>query len=157
MYLPLCWSVLDFWKINLEKSSLTKWIFSLFRLYITPNVLHSVIWMEIFFFVAYIQECRLFYYYYFWLWRLRSHPTITQHVWNVAQWARGTKKSGKKWVQVAFTNRELHLLLESRWSLQFFIALQFFAYIQGSICAQGRRLSTVDWVLLFNGNKLQYP
>ena len=26
-----CWSVLDFWKINLEKTSLTNWIFSLFR------------------------------------------------------------------------------------------------------------------------------
>ena len=26
-----CWSVLDFWKINLKKSSLTNWIFSLFR------------------------------------------------------------------------------------------------------------------------------
>ena len=26
-----CWSALDFWKINLEKSSLTNWIFSLFR------------------------------------------------------------------------------------------------------------------------------
>ena len=25
------WSVLDFWKINLEKSSLTNWIFSLFQ------------------------------------------------------------------------------------------------------------------------------
>ena len=26
-----CWAVLDFWKINLEKSSLTNWIFSLFQ------------------------------------------------------------------------------------------------------------------------------
>ena len=26
-----CWSVLDFWKINLEKSSSTNWIFSLFQ------------------------------------------------------------------------------------------------------------------------------
>ena len=26
-----CWSVLDFWKINLEKSSSMNWIFSLFR------------------------------------------------------------------------------------------------------------------------------
>ena len=26
-----CWSVLDFWKINLEKSSFTNWIFSLFQ------------------------------------------------------------------------------------------------------------------------------
>ena len=26
-----CWAVLDFWKINLEKSSLTNWIFSLFK------------------------------------------------------------------------------------------------------------------------------
>ena len=26
-----CWSVLDFWKINLGKSSSTNWIFSLFR------------------------------------------------------------------------------------------------------------------------------
>ena len=26
-----CWFVLDFWKINLEKSSSTNWIFSLFR------------------------------------------------------------------------------------------------------------------------------
>ena len=26
-----CWSVLDFWKINLEKSSLVNWIFSLFQ------------------------------------------------------------------------------------------------------------------------------
>ena len=26
-----CWAVLDFWKINLEKSSSTNWIFSLFR------------------------------------------------------------------------------------------------------------------------------
>ena len=50
----------------------------------------------------------------------RSHPTIAQHVWNVAQWlGREGQKSGKKWVQVAFTNRELHLLLEWRWSLHF--------------------------------------
>ena len=27
-----CWSVLDFWKIDLEKSSSTNWIFSLFRI-----------------------------------------------------------------------------------------------------------------------------
>ena len=26
-----CWSVLDFWKINLEKSSSKNWIYSLFR------------------------------------------------------------------------------------------------------------------------------
>ena len=32
-----CWSVLDFWKINLEKSSSTNWIFSLFR---TKFLLH---------------------------------------------------------------------------------------------------------------------
>ena len=31
MELSPCWSVLDFWKINLEKLSSTNWIFSLFR------------------------------------------------------------------------------------------------------------------------------
>ena len=29
VYLTPCWSVLEFWKIKLEKSSLTNWIFSL--------------------------------------------------------------------------------------------------------------------------------
>ena len=30
-YFPPCWSVLDFWTINLEKSSSMKWIFSLIQ------------------------------------------------------------------------------------------------------------------------------
>jgi hypothetical protein len=47
---------------------------------------------------------------------------------------REGQKSGKKWVQVAFTDRELHLLLKY---LKVIIA--FFAYIQGSSLAQGRR------------------
>ena len=46
---------------------------------------------------------------------------------------REGQKSGKKWVQVAVTNRELHLFVRIK------VIVAFFAYIQGSTFAQGRR------------------
>ena len=45
--LSLCWSILDFWKINLEKSSLKNWIFSLFRTGFLLPVQHAKISFEI--------------------------------------------------------------------------------------------------------------
>ena len=87
--------------------------------YVTPNVLHSVIWMDIFFPLHTFGNGGYFIITIFdfdtsGLLPLLRNMFVTLHNGQEGQ------KSGGKWVQVAFTGIGSYIfLLESRWSLHF--------------------------------------